>query len=254
MAQPFDLERLALTGDPVRVVDNVFSDPQTGWLGLSTSDQGGLVYISAVGSTLTQLRSLDRSGDELGTVGETGEVKTPLGWSSAGGLISYTVLGADFDLWVLPTSGDGEPTSFLGTPFQDAFGVISPDGRWMAYWSDESVEPRVYVRSVPPSGRQWQVSTGAGLAPRRRVDGSELYWITLDNRQLMAVDIDVAGDAPIIGTPHQLFEAPFRVTPTQRNVFDVSADGHRFLVNTLVEGARSASITWVLAWTAELEQ
>ena len=70
----------------------------------------------------------------------------------------------------------------------------------------------------------------------------------------MAVDIDASGDAPIVGMPHQLFQVPFRQTPVQRNVFDVSADGERFLVNTLVEAALSAPITWVLNWTAELEQ
>ena len=72
--------------------------------------------------------------------------------------------------------------------------------------------------------------------------------------ELMAVDIDVAGDAPTVGIPHVLFQAPFRQSPPQRNSYDVTADGQRFLVNTLVEGALSAPITWVLNWTAELEQ
>ena len=69
----------------------------------------------------------------------------------------------------------------------------------------------------------------------------------------MAVDIDGAGDAPIVGIPRSLFQVPFKQTPLPRNVFDVTADGERFLVDTLVEGARSASITWVLNWAAELE-
>jgi len=63
-----------------------------------------------------------------------------------------------------------------------------------------------------------------------------------------------AGDAPIVGIPQPLFQVPFRLASFQRNVFDVTADGQRFLVNTLVEGALSAPITWVLNWTAELEQ
>ncbi|MDP7690334.1 MAG: DegT/DnrJ/EryC1/StrS family aminotransferase [Vicinamibacterales bacterium] len=338
MAQRFDTDQLELTGDPVRVVDGVLSDPTLGSLGVSTSDRGGLAYVPAAGSTLTQLRWLDRSGNELGTVGapgdyqnpvlspderrvavqrdgdiwlldlergtdqrftfdpaddqwpvwspdgdrilfasaretrpfdlylkgtagtdpaqlllETDELKVPFGWSTDGEQVSFTTLDADYDLWLLPMSGDRQPTSFLSTPFQDASGVISPDGHWMAYWSDESVEFRVYVRTVPPSGGQWQISTAAGFAPRWSADGRELYWTT-ENNQLMAVDIDVTGDAPIvIGTPQQLFEAPFRQTPIQRNVFDVSADGERFLVNTLVEGALSAPITWVLNWPAELE-
>ncbi len=338
MAQPFDLERLELTGGPVRVGGGVLSDPTLGSLGVSTSDQGGLAYVPAVASTLTQLRWLDRAGNELGTVGAPGDyqnpalapderrvavqrdgdiwlldlergtdqrftfdsaddqwpvwspdgdrilfastrearpfdlylkgsagtepaqlllendrLKVPFGWSRDGEQVSYTTLDTDYDLWLLPMSGDRQPTSFLSTSFQDGSGVISPDGRWMAYWSDESVESRVYVRTVPPSGGQWQISTAEGFSPQWSADERELYWVTQDNK-LMAVDIDVTGDAPVVGTPQVLFETLFRSTPIQRNVFDVSADGERFLVNTLVEGALSAPITWVLDWTAELEQ
>ena len=338
MAQRFDSEQLALTGDPVRVVDGVLSVPGTGWLGVSTSGEGGLTYVPAAGSALTQLRWLDRSGNELDLVGAPGDyqnpvlspdqtrvaverdgdiwlldlvrgtdqrftfdpapdswpvwspegdrllfasvrearpndlyvkgtagagseqllletdfVKVPFAWSADGDLVSYTDLREGFDLWLLPMSGNGQPTSFLATPFQDAAGVISPDGRWMAYNSDESGEFRVYVQSVPPTGGQWQISTAGGQAPRWRADGQELYWVTPDSQQVMAVDIDVTGDTPIPGIPHQLFEVPLRQTPVQRNAFDVSADGERFLVNSLVETALSAPITWVLNWTAELE-
>ena len=69
----------------------------------------------------------------------------------------------------------------------------------------------------------------------------------------MAVDIDGSGDEPVVGIPQPLFQVPFRQASFRRNVFDVAADGERFLVNTLVEGALSAPITWVLNWTAELE-
>jgi hypothetical protein len=77
--------------------------------------------------------------------------------------------------------------------------------------------------------------------------------VTLDYQELMAVDIDGSADTPVVGFPHSLFRVPFRQTPTQRNVFDVSRDGQRFLVNAYVEGAVSAPITWVLNWAAELE-
>jgi Tol biopolymer transport system component len=185
---------------------------------------------------------------------ETDIVKVPFGWSADGELVSFTELSAGgFDLSLLSMSGN-QASSFLSTPFQDAFGVVSPDGHWMAYNSDESGAFRVYLQSVPPSGGQWQISTTDGSMPRWRADGREIFWVTLDSRRLMAVDIDVTGDAPVLGIPHELFEVPFRKTPIQRNVFDVSADGERFLVNALVEGALSAPITWVLNWTAELDR
>ena len=166
--------------------------------------------------------------------------------------MSFTGLGDSYDLWLLPMSGDRQPTSYLGTPFQETQGIPSPDGRWMAYQSDESGEARVYVQRVPPSGGQWQVSTGAGAMPRWRTDGRELYYVTSDNH-LMAVAIEAAGDTPIVGIPQQLFQVPFGQASFQRNVFDVTSDGQRFLVNTLVEPVRSASIAWVLNWAAELE-
>ena len=128
----------------------------------------------------------------------------------------------------------------------------SPPALQSRYTSDESGETRVYVQRVPPSGGQWQVSTGE-RAIRWRADGRELYYVTSDNR-LMAVDIEAAGDTPIVGIPQPLFQVPFRSSSFRRNVFDVTADGQRFLVNTLVEGALSAPITWVLNWAAELEQ
>ena len=177
--------------------------------------------------------------------------KVPYGWSAVGDFVSYAEL-PESGLLLLPMSGDRQPTSYLRTAFAEAEGIPSPDGRWMAYRSDESGEDRVYVRRVPPSDGQWLISTSQGSFPRWKADGRELYYVT-DGTQLMAVDIDAAGDAPIIGIPRPLFQVPFRQTPAPRNVFDVTPDGQRFLVNTVVEGAGAAPITWVLNWTAELE-
>ena len=169
--------------------------------------------------------------------------------------MSYTKVTTDtaLDLWLLPLSGDRQPTSFLDTPFYEATGMLSPDGRWMAYSSEESGRREVYVQPVPPSGGKWLISTDGGRDARWRSDGRELYYLSLDN-ELMAVDIEPAGDAPTWENPRALFQAPFRQFPQQRNSFDVTADGQRFLVNTLVEGASSTPITWILNWTAELEQ
>ena len=178
----------------------------------------------------------------------------PTDWSTDGALVSYTNVTADtsWDLWLLPMLGDRQPTIFLQTPFVESTGMLSPDGRWLAFMSDESGRREVYVQRVPATGGKFPISTGGGRDARWRRDGQELYYLSLDN-ELMAVDIDAAGDAPTVGIPHVLFQAPFRQSPPQRNSYDVTADGQRFLVNTLVEGALSAPITWVLNWAAELE-
>ena len=93
-------------------------------------------------------------------------------------------------------------------------------GGGLAYYSNESGERRIYLQTVPPSAGKWSISTAGGSMPRWSADGRELYWVTLDHQQLIAVDMDTSGDAPVVGTPHRLFRAPFRRTTFGRNVFD----------------------------------
>ena len=90
--------------------------------------------------------------------------------------------------------------------------MLLPNGRWMAYTSDESGEFRVYVPRAPSSGGKMQISTGQAGGPSWKANGRELYYVTFDN-QLTAVDIDARGDAPIVGIPRPLFKVPFRQYP-----------------------------------------
>src|SRR5262245_53086343 len=105
----------------------------------------------------------------------------------------------DFDLWVLPMEGDRKPWPFLKTKFPERSAHFSTDGRWVAYLSNESGQPEIYVRPfVEPTsaagakatsiGGQWQVSTAGGIAPRWRYDGKELYYIGPEG-QMMAASI-----------------------------------------------------------------
>ena len=180
--------------------------------------------------------------------------KGAVGWSADGEFVSYIERHPEtsYDLWLLPMSGDRQPTSFLQTPFIEALGMLSPDGRWMAYDSNDAGEFQVYLQGVPPSGGKWRVSTTGGAFPRWRGDGRELYYVSLAN-ELMAVDVEAERDTLDIGIPHRLFPLASNPSFQQRNPFDVTADGQRFLVNALVEDSASTSITWVLNWPAELE-
>jgi len=91
------------------------------------------------------------------------------------------------DLWVLPLVGDAKPTRVVATPFSEFGASCSPDGRWIAYTSDESGQAQVFVQSFPLAGEKWQVSATNGCYPRWRQDGKELFF---DNSgTLMAVDL-----------------------------------------------------------------
>ena len=138
----------------------------------------------------------------------TGEPKTPLAWSSDGQFLLYGIqhpkTGAD--LWALPLAGDRTPLPVLQTPFDETSGQFSPDGRWVAYQSNDSGPIQIYVRPFRGPGGPWQVSTAGGSQPRWRPDGKELFYVAADAR-LMAVPIAVGVDPQTLkaGAPVPLF-------------------------------------------------
>jgi len=80
------------------------------------------------------------------------------------------------DIWVLPLSGDAKPFPIVQTPFDDLYSAVSPDGKWMAYQSNESGSMQVYITAFPGGGAKWQASTNGGEIPRRRRDSKELFF------------------------------------------------------------------------------
>ena len=152
---------------------------------------------------------------------------------------------------VLPLSGDRKPQVFLQTPFAEQMARFSPDGKWVAYVSDESTRQEVYVQSFPPSGGKWQVSTNGGSTPRWRRDGQELFYLASDSR-IMSVDVKAGAAGFEVSSPKVLFEAPVD-TPSGTNRYDVSPDGQRFLVNAPAENTSSASMTVVINWLADVK-
>jgi eukaryotic-like serine/threonine-protein kinase len=121
---------------------------------------------------------------------------------------------------------------------------FSPDGRWVAYFSDESGSPEVYIQPFPARGAKVQVSMGGGFFPRWRRDGRELFYVTQDNR-LMAVPIVWKGDRVESGTPRQLFALP-ALRPDWG--YEPSPDGQRFLV--LFGVSEASPINVILNWKA----
>lgn len=154
---------------------------------------------------------------------------------------------------MLPLAGDRKPVPFVKTDFNEQQGRFSPDGRWVAYVSDESGRSQVYAqafRQQAGATGKWQVSAAGGTQPRWRRDGKELFYLTED-RKLMAVPI--AGTSTLeTGAPKALFDfcgTAVQVRETQQ--YDVSIDGQRFLLICNAEAVKSEPLTVVLNWTAE---
>ena len=129
-------------------------------------------------------------------------------WSSDGRFLFYSARSpkTGSDLWMLPLNGDRKPQPLDPTPGNESQAVMSPDGRMIAYMSDESGRDEIYVRSFPPPSGRWQISIGGGTRPRWRGDGRELLYLSPDGH-VMSVEV-AAGSAPRYGAPQRLVVVP----------------------------------------------
>jgi len=182
--------------------------------------------------------------------------KRPTDWSRDGRFIAFGSSDAKgstgWDIWGLPLFGDRKPFPFLQTQFDEGAAVFSPDGRWLAYQSNESGNVEVYLAPFPGPGAKWQVSNGGGRLPAWRRDGKGLFYLTTDNR-LMAAEVTPKGSSVQVGIPRMLFQTRPASAPPFGRLYDVSQDGKRFLVATTAEGT-SAPLTLVVNWTATVKK
>ena len=148
--------------------------------------------------------------------------------SRDGKFLVYSSTGQDEDLWILPLEANSKPIPFLQTPAKEVLGQFSPDGRWMAYVSDELGSFQVYVQPIPATGAKYQISSGGGSYPRWRRDGKELFFITADGA-LMAVPVKPGGTTLEMGAPQSLFKNVSFALPQRAFGYQPSPDGKRFL-------------------------
>ncbi len=189
--------------------------------------------------------------------------KIPDDWSRDGKYLLYTDTGPEtkLDLWFLPLLGDRKPIPFLRTKFNEVQGQFSPDGRWVAYRSDESGSSQIYVRPFPPpagGGGRWMIYPYGASQPRWREDGKELFFFSGPG-WLMSVDVSTS---PVFqaGAPKVILASPI-IAADSAMLFgspgfywDVADNGRRFLINTATPESASAPITVVLNWMAGLRK
>ncbi len=171
-------------------------------------------------------------------------------WASDGTIVVDRMTGDDVDMYILP-DGDDELRPWLATDFVERAGSTSPDGGVVAYVSEDSGRPEVWLRSFPDGERAWRVSVGGGDWPAWRSDGAELYYVGPDG-WLTAVPVDwiesSEGREPTFGTPERLFR--FESKWHHDRQWD-TRNGEVFLLNRLVRTGTRTPLTVVQGWLPE---
>lgn len=236
-----DLER----GTPNRLVPD-------GAMAMLSPEGDMVAFVSNRGSGVTDLfvRRLAGRGEDERLL-QTNEFKFVNDWTKDGRYIVYASSNAKTgeDVWLLPTFGDRQPIAYLRTEFNEIQSRVSPDGRWVAYASNESGEWEVYVQSFPQPGSKQLISIRGGAEPVWRRDGRELYYLATD-RTLMAVEVSTVGQNVKFGRPVALFRPALSGSLNNyRSHYAVTADGKRFVIDAIDADTPQESITVISNWT-----
>jgi Tol biopolymer transport system component len=151
------------------------------------------------------------------------------------------------DVWAIPLAGDAKPFAVLQSEFNEEAAEFSPDGRWLAYVSDDLGSRQIYVEPFPSTGARIRVSPTTGTTPSWRDDGAALFYVTLEDA-LMTVDVTAAGGTMRVGTPRELYTAR-DLLPVNRNlVFDPPRK--RVLMLRTSFRPEPTPVTVILNWTS----
>jgi dipeptidyl aminopeptidase/acylaminoacyl peptidase len=184
----------------------------------------------------------------------TPEDKMPSDWSHDGRVLLYTTFfdaKTANDIWGLPLNGERKPFPVVQTAFDEMHPQFSPNGRWIAYQSNETGQFEIYLQQFPGPGGRQRISTAGGAQVRWRRDGRELFYVALDGG-LVAVPIRFAADGQAVdaGAPAPLFATHVggAISGTDRQQYVVSPDGQRFLMSVVPEDPNPPPITVILNW------
>jgi Tol biopolymer transport system component len=176
--------------------------------------------------------------------------RSPWDWSSDGRFILFAANepSTNRDVWVFPLDGEQKPQPLLNTQFNESYAQFSPNGRWVAYLSNETGNDELYVARFDNPRERTRVSTSGASQPRWRKDGKELFYLAAD-KGLMAVPVKT-DDKLELGPAVFLF----KVDSIVEDAYDVNRTGDRFIVITTEQTARSTPFTVVLNWMSELKR
>jgi Tol biopolymer transport system component len=184
------------------------------------------------------LKPANGSGEPTLLAKKTADIVTN-DWTADGQILYSDVDGGAEDLFAIPPTG-GEARRLTKTPFNERNATVSPDGRWLAYASDEGGDMQVYLTAWPSLDGKWRVSSEKGAMPRWRRDGRELFFLA-HNQRLMSATVAADGRAPVLGLPQPLFEVHKQATYLARTSrWAAAPDGNRFLVLEPLEESGAA--------------
>jgi len=177
----------------------------------------------------------------------------PSSWSSDGDALLFDRQDKSgrISVWVLPMKGSRKPYPFWETQFNVQMAKFSPDGRWVAYVSNDSGKDEVYVSSFSRQGARVQVSAGGGTQPRWRKDGRELFYLSPESK-MIAAEVTVGAQDFRVGTVRSLFTLS-GLGQVPGYIYDVTSDGQKFLAVQDLVHTSTAPLTLVVNWDAELK-
>ena len=229
------------------------------WWPVWTPDGRRVVFIHSTDQKNYALawQNADGTGPLEAFAAAPGRVRQPQSWTPDGRLLlahdfpwpSQSSGTSGFDIVAIPRDGDRTAVPLIATPFTESLPFVSPDGRWLAYVSDESGRSEVYVRPYPALDAKYQVSIDGGDEPAWSPAGGELFY--RDGAKMMAVDV-AAGPGFRAGKPHMLFQNETARGSRQGRDYDVSRDGRRFLMLKLSYAGTADRVDVVLGWPALL--
>ncbi len=232
----------AATGKKSRLDDNVADENWLIWspdgkrIVYNSQRAGGLdIYGRDIGSTRENLLAVDKERGQW-----------PVSWSPDGKNLLVVTNTADTgnDIWVLPLGRKSTPYPFLATDAQENWAAFSPDGRWVAFSFKESGEDvQLFVTTFPKAGRRYLVSARGGYQARWRRDGRELFFLATNGTlttSLMAAEVDGDGKDFEVKDVKKLFDTSVPYPPY--HAFDVSADGRKILINSLLLGPQPGRV------------